>query len=237
MKISLTVYTSITKSLQRRNDTLSKLSIDNNIMLINTKSRNYRIAIKDIIYIESDLRTVNIFTVNETYYCYERLDKIEKQLNRFGFIRCHQSYLVQADYIICYDNHTLQLKDTDFSVPVSRRCQKNIRLLIQEKNEHGILTCIDGLYTGYIVSIEPEQPIMIGRDGNVADIIIQLPMVSRLHCKLIYHEERGEYEITDFSSNGTFIHNEIRLIPNHNYILEPGSEICFGDRTNIFKVL
>lgn len=216
---------------------MSKLSIDNNIMLINTKSGNYRIAIKDIIYIESDLRTVNIFTANETYYCYERLDIIEKQLTNFDFIRCHQSYLVQADHIICYDNHTLQLKGTNFPVPVSRRCQKNIRLLIQEKNEHGVLTCVAGEYNGYFVKIEPEQPIMIGRDGNVADIIIQLPMVSRLHCRLIYHEDHGEYEITDYSRNGTFIQGDIRLIPKHNYVLEAGSEICFGDRTNIFKVL
>lgn len=216
---------------------MNKISIQSNIIMIAAKNGDYRIPVRDVIYIESELRTINIYTADDTYHCYERLDLIEKQLVRFGFIRCHQNYLVQADYIICFDNHTLQLRGTDFAVPVSRRCHKEIREHMLDDNYNGILTCIEGFYAGYIVKLEPNQPFMIGRDGNVADIIIQLPMVNRLHCRLIYHDYNGEYEITDYSSNETFIHDDIRLIPKQSYTLEPDSTICFGDRTNIFKFL
>lgn len=216
---------------------MSKISIQSNLIMIATKSGDYSIPVHDVLYIESELRTINIYTIDDTYHCYERLDLIEKQLDRYGFIRCHQNYLVQAEYITCFDNHTLQLKDTDFTIPVSRRCHKEIRQLMLNDNENGILTCVEGFYAGYIVKLEPNQPFMIGRDGNVSDIIIQLPLVSRLHCKLVYHDYNGEYEVTDYSTNGTFIHDDIRLIPKQSYTLEPDSTICFGDRTNIFKVL
>ena len=216
---------------------MSKISIQSNLIMIATKSGDYSIPVHDVLYIESELRTINIYTIDDTYHCYERLDLIEKQLTRYGFIRCHQNYLVQAEYITCFDNHTLQLKDTDFTIPVSRRCHKEIRQLMLNDNENGILTCVEGFYAGYIVKLEPNQPFMIGRDGNVSDIIIQLPLVSRLHCKLVYHDYNGEYEVTDYSTNGTFIHDDIRLIPKQSYTLEPDSTICFGDRTNVFKVL
>lgn len=216
---------------------MSKISIQSNLIMIATKSGDYSIPVHDVLYIESELRTINIYTIDDTYHCYERLDLIEKQLAHYGFIRCHQNYLVQAEYITCFDNHTLQLKDTDFTIPVSRRCHKEIRQLMLNDNENGILTCVEGFYAGYIVKLEPNQPFMIGRDGNVSDIIIQLPLISRLHCKLVYHDYNGEYEVTDYSTNGTFIHDDIRLIPKQSYTLEPDSTICFGDRTNVFKVL
>lgn len=216
---------------------MNRLYIDDDFILINSRRDNYKIPINGVLYIESEQHTLNIYTFDDTYYCYERMDIIEKQLARYGFIRCHQNYLVQAEYITCFDNHTLQLKDTDFTIPVSRRCHKEIRQLMLNDNENGILTCVEGFYAGYIVKLEPNQPFMIGRDGNVSDIIIQLPLVSRLHCKLVYHDYNGEYEVTDYSTNGTFIHDDIRLIPKQSYTLEPDSTICFGDRTNIFKVL
>ena len=216
---------------------MSRLSIQNNCISIAAKSGYYKIPIEDIIYIESELRTINIYTADDTYHCYEHLDIIEKLLTRYGFFRCHQNFLIHSAYIVCFDNHSLQMMYTDYPIPVSRRCHNKIRTLIKEDDNCGILTCIEGIYAGYIVKLEPEQPMMIGRDGNVADIIIQLPMVSRLHCRLVFHEDSGEYEITDYSTNGTFIHDEIRLIPKQNYVLEAGSTLCFGDRNNVFKVL
>ena len=231
------IYLTITTLNCKGEMLMNRLSIKNNFILINARRDNYKIPIQDILYIENEQHTLNICTADDTYYCYERMDIIEKQLARFGFLRCHQNYLVQKECIVCFDNHTLQLKGTDFTVPVSRKCQKAIRNVMMEYGECGFLVCEKGLLAGYIVKIEPEQPVMIGRDGNVADVIIQLPLVSRLHCKLIYHYETDEYEITDYSTNGTFIHGQIRLIPKHSYILEADSEVCFGDRTNIFKVL
>lgn len=216
---------------------MKELSVGNHHISIATRSANYRIPIKEIIYIESDLRKINIITINNTYSCYEKLDTLEQALTNSGFIRCHKSYLVPLDRIKCYDNHTLQLSNTDTRISVSRQHQQDIRLYLQKQNPHGILTCTQGTYEGYTAKIKPEQRILIGRDGNVCDIIIQLPMVSRLHCEIIYHEKRNQYEIIDHSSNGTFIHGDIRLIPQQQYAIDPDTELCFGDQTTIFKVL
>ena len=67
-------------------------------------------------------------------------------------------------------------------------------------------------------------------------MIVNLPLVSRTHCAVTYHADRKEYEIVDFSSNGTFINRDLRLVKDEKYCLKPGTEICFGDKNTIYKL-
>ena len=216
---------------------MNRITFDNNLILIATRNANYKIPINDLIYIESDLRIINIYTSDNTYTFYEKLDTLEQGLTGYGFIRCHQSYLVSASHILCFDNHLLQLNDSEITIPVSRQHKQAIRRYMQQTGQHGILTCIEGQYAGYSVKMKPEQRILIGRDGNLCDIVIQIPLISRLHCEITFHEDISQYEITNRSSNGTFIYGDVRLIPKQHYAVEPGTELCFGDTTTIFKLL
>ena len=50
---------------------------------------------------------------------YEKLDNLEKLLQKDGFVRCHQSYLVACDKITSYKDVTLQVGP--YAIPVSRR--------------------------------------------------------------------------------------------------------------------
>ena len=80
------------------------------------------------------------------------------------------------------------------------------------------------------------QKILIGRDGNIVDMIINLPFVSRIHCTILYHCDTMEYEIVDLSHNGTFVNGNKRLLRDETYLLKPGNEICFGDKETIYKL-
>ena len=59
----------------------------------------YRIPHKEILYFKSDRRKVICITSNRSYEFYGKLDDVEKELKKAGFVRIHQRYLVRADAI------------------------------------------------------------------------------------------------------------------------------------------
>lgn len=76
---------------------------------------------EDIIYVETS-RHKNLFiTKNGIYSLYKKLDEIEEQLYPFGFIRVHQSFLVNMRYVERINSYVLYMKDgMEISVPKSR---------------------------------------------------------------------------------------------------------------------
>lgn len=213
----------------------------------------HQIPISSILYIESNLRKIAIHTEQSTYYCYQKLNVIAEQLKDDGFVRCHQSYLFALNKVTNYSNVHVYIRD--IQIPISNRYQAKLRELFahsqlagniplrapsaslnQAQIGCGALICICGAYLGSIIRIRPEQEIIIGRDGTVADMVINLPYVSRRHCALTYHCDIMKYEVMDLSSNGTFIDGNKRLLKNETYLLKPGSEICFGDKKTVYKL-
>ena len=87
--------------------------LDRNVRNFNTKTYQikYRSAItripyNDILYVESKNTRCFIHCQNgETYIIYKRLTDIEAELNDNRFLRCHQSYLVNMDYIQSVDKN------------------------------------------------------------------------------------------------------------------------------------
>lgn len=212
----------------------------------------HHIPVSSILYIESNLRKVTIHTQHGSYYCYQKLNDMAEQLKEDGFIRCHQSYLFALDKVTNYSNIHVYIQNTP--LPISKRYQNEIRELFsqlppaslegqtlplsfgQPDTDCGTLICICGAYLGSIVRIHPEQKITIGRDEEIADLVINLPLVSRKHCTLIYHCDIMKYEIVDLSTNGTFVDGNKQLVKNESYLLRPGSEICFGDKDTVYKL-
>lgn len=88
--------------------------------------RQYRyIAIDDIMYIESDKHVLLIHLKNgKIIQTTEKLNDLEKTINQKRFIRCHQSYLVNMDYI--KDVSTDFLLTNDAKVPIRVRGKKEI---------------------------------------------------------------------------------------------------------------
>jgi DNA-binding LytR/AlgR family response regulator len=69
-----------------------------------------KLFLKDILFIESTARTLSIHTIHvKVYSIVLKLDEIQKQIDDPRFIRCHQSYLVNMDYISCVENYSFKL--------------------------------------------------------------------------------------------------------------------------------
>lgn len=86
---------------KRQKDSVKKL-------LIQTRTRNVMIPVKDIYYIESLRRKAGIHTVKEMIEIYATMSELEEQLGD-SFFRCHRGYLVNMAYITEYKSDLIQL--------------------------------------------------------------------------------------------------------------------------------
>lgn len=82
---------------------------------------NKKLRIEDIMYIETS-RHKNLFhTTDGVYSIYKKLNEIEEDLKEYGFLRIHQSFLVNMRYIQKISSYILTLKNgEELSVPKSR---------------------------------------------------------------------------------------------------------------------
>jgi len=72
----------------------------------------------EIIYIESRLHTITLYTEGSSHLCYEKLDALEKRLPAH-FIRTHKSILINMDKIRLIERTRIVLEKS-FEVPVSK---------------------------------------------------------------------------------------------------------------------
>ncbi|HBG8290233.1 TPA: response regulator transcription factor [Clostridioides difficile] len=89
-----------------------------NFMLIENKDIINKILINSIMYIEVRKKVLTIHTKNDTYYTKNSMDKIELELEKYNFFRCHKSYLINLEYIQFICKNTVVINDED--VPVSK---------------------------------------------------------------------------------------------------------------------
>lgn len=76
-------------------------------------------------------------------------------------------------------------------------------------------------------------PFTIGKLKNSANMIINNPLISRIHACIYY--ENNSYFIEDMnSSNGTFVNNTL-LSPHEKFRLSEGDKITFSHLTYIFE--
>lgn len=80
-----------------------------------------RIALSDILYMESDLHNIHVYTHNGKKTFSGRLDSINPSLD-FRFIRCHKSYMVNMDYVQMLTGERMVLLDgTQIPISSSRK--------------------------------------------------------------------------------------------------------------------
>ncbi|HBH3693530.1 TPA: response regulator transcription factor [Clostridioides difficile] len=89
-----------------------------NFMMIENKGIINKILINSIMYIEVRKKVLTIHTKNDTYYTKNSMDKIELELEKYNFFRCHKSYLINLEYIQFICKNTVVINDED--VPVSK---------------------------------------------------------------------------------------------------------------------
>lgn len=82
------------------------------------------LPVDNILYVESNKHKNWFHTKDATYSIYRKLSDIEQELRDYGFIRIHQSFLVNMRYIAKISSYTLTLTSGEvFSVPKVRYSQ------------------------------------------------------------------------------------------------------------------
>ncbi len=89
-----------------------------NFMLIENKGITNKILINSIMYIEVRKKVLTIHTKNDIYYTKNSMDKIELELEKYNFFRCHKSYLINLEYIQFICKNAVVINDED--IPVSK---------------------------------------------------------------------------------------------------------------------
>lgn len=92
---------------------------------VKVKKQHRYLEINDIMYVESDKHVLNIHLKDSrVIQTTEKLSELEKTINSKRFIRCHQSYLVNMEYI--KDAKTDFIFSNDIRIPIRVRGRKEI---------------------------------------------------------------------------------------------------------------
>lgn len=106
-----------------------------NQKFIEVKSHRKSVIIpfKDILFMESDNKVVYIHTTTQgEVKVYNRLDVLEAEVQDDRFLRCHQSYLVNLQYVVgLVDSDFIMIDDS--MIPIRKSGRK---LIVKKYEEH-----------------------------------------------------------------------------------------------------
>ena len=89
-----------------------------NFMMIENKGIVHKVPINEIMYIEVAKKELTIYAKENSYKTKSSMDKVEKELEKFDFYRCHKSYLVNMKYIETIDKNEIIINCN--KIPVSK---------------------------------------------------------------------------------------------------------------------
>jgi DNA-binding LytR/AlgR family response regulator len=91
-------------------------------LVISFKEQTYTLKVCDIVYLESNLRHIRFYTENNTFLCLGKLDEYERDLSLYGFLRCHQSFLLNMGFIKSINRDTITtINNIDISMSTRKK--------------------------------------------------------------------------------------------------------------------
>lgn len=100
----------------------------NNYLTLNVKNYLDRIRIDSIIYIETDRPNILIYTFNNMYTIKMSISKIENILKKYGFFRCHNSYIVNLKLVESMNSSVILVEGKE--IPISKYRLKELKIAI-----------------------------------------------------------------------------------------------------------
>ena len=94
--------------------------------------KNLKVALNDILYIESLKDYIKVVTVNKTIVTKQSISSIEEMLPKENFIRIHRSYIVVLNKIESYTNELIGIGKQE--LPISRSYRLQVENLLKQKN-------------------------------------------------------------------------------------------------------
>jgi len=98
------------------------------------------------------------------------------------------------------------------------------------------ITGISGVFQGVVFPMQKNETIVVGRDPTCSHIVIESEQISRKHCGISFNEITGQYTVTDFSSNGTFVNHSRRIMRNEPQFVQRGDTLSLGDSKNSLRL-
>lgn len=83
---------------------IAKIQMEDIKIEFEIKGGKLTVAPQKILYAESNVHKVSIYVMDHKgntheYYMYDRLDNVQSKLEKYGFLRIHQSYLINGEYL------------------------------------------------------------------------------------------------------------------------------------------
>lgn len=103
---------------------------DKDTLILKNIQGVWQVRVNDIMYIESERRRLHIKTESDEITVYGQMGKLMEQLPEH-FIRCHQSYLVNADYIRGITPRHLELQNQK-RIPISRNRMAHVKARLKD---------------------------------------------------------------------------------------------------------
>ncbi len=117
---------------------LSKMEIQPQEFILVSKDREKKkIFLGDIYYFEVRGRVMDIHCTDGTVTYYEKMEKLEKELQGKDFFRCHKSYLVNLKYVSGYSRQELILDNGEKIVIARRRYEGFCREILRYMRTNG----------------------------------------------------------------------------------------------------
>lgn len=103
---------------------LNKYKTANSTISLKWQNERYIIKVDTIKYIEGYKRHITVYTQDETYEAIGKIPDLLTELSPHGFIRTHQGFLVNMDYIKRFDATDVVLFDgTKVMISVRKRAE------------------------------------------------------------------------------------------------------------------
>lgn len=95
----------------------------------------------------------------------------------------------------------------------------------------GQVKCIKGIVAGQGFQLPADRKVIVGKSPQNANLVINHPNVSNIHCSIRYNPNHNSYVVKDHSLNGTFV-NGVRLQKNVPMEYPAGTILSLADGTN-----
>ena len=92
---------------------------------ININGRSEKVFLNQVFYISAQGRKVFFHRRDGELSAYAKLNDLEETLSECGFIRCHQSYLINIKFVQSYARMALKVAGEE--IPISRRYIESVR--------------------------------------------------------------------------------------------------------------
>ena len=99
--------------------------MEQQFIIIKNATGIYKIYVNDISFIETCNHRTLIHTKKKNITCFHNMKKLEKDLQDFGFIRCHSSYIVNIGYIESVEKLLITLISSE-QIPISQQKRKYV---------------------------------------------------------------------------------------------------------------